>query len=144
MPELPEIEAYLSALRRETGGEVLEGVRLQSLFLVHSVEPPLETAVGRRVTGFSRIGKRIVMALEGELFLVLHLMVTGRLRWRKCGAGLPGKAGLAAFDFPRGSLILTEAGSRRAPAPTGPPRRDLGEPASKYRNPMPVPVPWPT
>jgi len=113
MPELPEVEAYLAALRAKTEGGVLEGVRLQSLFLVRTVEPPLNAAVGRRVTGFERMGKRIVMALEGELFLVLHLMVTGRLRWRKRGAGLPGKAGLSAFDFPQGSLILTEAGTRK-------------------------------
>ncbi len=113
VPELPEVEAYLAALRDHAQGEPLQDIRLASLFLVRSVEPPLEEAVGRRVEGFERLGKRIVFAMEGELFLVLHLMVTGRLRWRGRGAGLPGKAGLCAFDFPAGSLVRTEAGSRK-------------------------------
>lgn len=113
MPELPEVEAYLAALRDHVAGQPLEGVRLTSPFLLRSVDPPLADAVGRRVVALSRIGKRIVFELEDELFLVLHLMVAGRLRWRKPGAGLPGKAGLAALDFPAGSLVLTEASSRK-------------------------------
>jgi formamidopyrimidine-DNA glycosylase len=113
VPELPEIEAYLAALRARILNQPLQGVRLGSAFLLRSVEPPLGEVEGRNVVGLERLGKRIVFAFEGELFGVLHLMVTGRLRWRKLGAGLPGKAGLAAFDFPAGSLVLTEAGSRK-------------------------------
>lgn len=113
MPELPEVEAYLAALRERVRGELLRDVRVRSPFLLRSVEPPLESVVGTRVEGLERLGKRIVFAMEAERFLVLHLMVTGRLRWRKPGAGLPGKAGLAAFDFDAGSLVLTEAGSRK-------------------------------
>lgn len=113
MPELPEVEAYLAALRDHVAGRALESVRLGSPFLVRSVEPPLEDAVGRRVVALSRLGKRIVFELDGELCLVLHLMIAGRLRWRKRGAGLPGKAGLAAFDFAEGTLVLTEASSKK-------------------------------
>ena len=113
VPELPEVEAYLAALRQKVLGEPLEEVRLRSPFLVRSVDPPLASCAGRRVQGVERLGKRVVLALEGDLFLVLHLMIAGRLRWRKRGAGLPGKAGLAAFDFPGGTLVLSEAASRK-------------------------------
>jgi len=113
VPELPEIDAYLCALESRLDGEVLEAVRLASPFLLRSVDPPVESARGRRVTGCERLGKRLVLALEEELFLVLHLMVSGRLRWRERGAELAGKAALAAFDFPGGSLVVTEAGSRK-------------------------------
>ncbi|MDA1266222.1 MAG: formamidopyrimidine-DNA glycosylase [Planctomycetota bacterium] len=113
MPEYPEVEAYLAALRVKTEGQVLRAIRLKSLFLVRTVDPPLASVHGKRVVGLERIGKRIVFAFEDEHFLVLHLMVTGRLRWRKPGAGLPGKAGLAAFDFDEGSLILTEASTQK-------------------------------
>ncbi len=94
-------------------GEPLERVRLKSPFLLRSVTPPLGEAEGRLVTGLRRLGKRIVFALEGDLFLVLHLMIAGRLRWRKRGAGLPGRMGLAAFDFPQGTLLLTEASKKK-------------------------------
>ena len=94
-------------------GERLRGIRLGSPFLLRSVEPPVEALEGRKVRGVRRLGKRIVLELEQELFAVLHLMIAGRLHWRNAGAGLPGKAGLAAFDFDEGSLVLTEAGSKK-------------------------------
>ncbi|MFQ5525285.1 MAG: Fpg/Nei family DNA glycosylase [Thermoanaerobaculia bacterium] len=113
MPELPDIEAYRGALEPLVVGRRLERVRLASPFLLRSVSPPLAEASGRRVTGLTRLGKRLVTALEGDYFLVLHLMIAGRLRWKKSGARIPGRWGLAAFDFETGSLILTEAGSKR-------------------------------
>jgi formamidopyrimidine-DNA glycosylase len=113
MPELPDIEAYLIALRPRIVGERLEAVRLQQPFLLRSVDPPLATAAGRSVAGVERLGKRIVFGLESDLFLVLHLMIAGRLHWRSTGAAGPRRRGLAAFDFSRGTLILTEAGSKR-------------------------------
>ncbi len=113
MPELPDIEVYLSALRPRVVGETLEGVRLKSPFLLRSVEPPIVEASGRRVTEVRRLGKRIVFGLDGGLFLVLHLMIAGRLQWRPRGAKPPGRRGLAAFDFSSGTLVLTEAGSKR-------------------------------
>jgi formamidopyrimidine-DNA glycosylase len=116
VPELPDIELYLAALRPRVLGEPLLGVRLASPFLLRSVSPPLSAASGRRVTGLSRLGKRLVFALEEELFLLLHLMVAGRLRWRPPGAKPPGKVGLAAFDFPAGTLLLTEASPKKRAA----------------------------
>ena len=113
MPELPDITIYLEQLRPRIMGRPLEKIRLVSPFLLRSVEPPLNSAVGRPVVGLRRLGKRIVIELEHELFLVFHLMIAGRFRWRKAGAKIPGKLGLAAFDFPTGSLILTEAGTRK-------------------------------
>lgn len=114
MPELPDIEVYLSALESRLVGQLLEGVRLGSPFLLRSVDPPLEATRGKQVLGFRRLGKRIVFCLEEDLFLVLHLMIAGRLRWKKkADAKLPRKTGLAAFDFANGTLILTEAGSKR-------------------------------
>ena len=119
MPELPDIVVYLDALRPRILGRTLEAVRLASPFLVRSVEPPITAAAGRRVVDLRRIGKRIVIGLSSppssELFLVLHLMIAGRLRWRARGAAIPGRVGLAAFDFPEGTLVLTEAsGKKRA------------------------------
>ncbi len=113
MPELPDVTVYVEALAKRVVGEPLERVRLASPFLLRSVEPPLAAAEGRRVVAVRRLGKRIVLALEGELFLVLHLMIAGRLRWRARGAKPPGRQGLAAFDFPAGTLLLTEAGSKK-------------------------------
>ncbi len=113
MPELPDVEVYVDALRRHVGGEVLERVRVASPFLVRSVEPPLSAAHGRRVTGFRRLGKRIVWELEGDLFLVLHPMIAGRLRWKPPGAALPRKVGLAGFDFAKGTVLLTEASKKK-------------------------------
>ncbi len=116
MPELPDVTVYVEALRDRVLGRPLERVRLGSPFLLRTVEPPLSAFVGRRVTSVSRMGKRIVLELEGDLHLCLHLMIAGRLHWKPVGARLPGKAGLAAFDFPEGTLTLTEAGSKRRAA----------------------------
>ena len=113
MPELPDIVVYLESLKPRIDGQMLDRVRLANPFLLRSFDPPLESAHGRRVLELRRLGKRIVIALEPDLFLVLHLMIAGRLHWKKEGAKPPGKIGLAAFDFPTGTLLLTEAGSKR-------------------------------
>lgn len=113
MPELPDIETYLHCLEPRILGQTLEQVRIKSPFLLRSVEPPLRQAEKREVRGLRRLGKRIVIGLEGELFLVIHLMIAGRLQWRQARAKLPGKLGLAALDFSSGSLLLTEAGSMK-------------------------------
>ena len=113
MPELPDITVYREALERRVGGRVLEGVSVASPFLLRTVEPPIAEAVGRTVLGIERIGKRLVFALEGELFLVLHLMIAGRLKWFPPGAKGPGRITLARFDFSEGRLVLTEAGTKR-------------------------------
>ncbi|HUE84479.1 MAG TPA: DNA-formamidopyrimidine glycosylase family protein [Vicinamibacterales bacterium] len=113
MPELPDIELYLHALEPRIVGQRLAAVRLASPFLLRSIDPPVDALVGRRVVALRRLGKRIVWRLEGDLFAVLHLMIAGRLRWMPAGAAIPGKAGLAAFDFDNGTLLLTEAGSKR-------------------------------
>ncbi|HYN21163.1 MAG TPA: DNA-formamidopyrimidine glycosylase family protein [Thermoanaerobaculia bacterium] len=117
MPELPDVEVYLSALRSRIRGQPLEAARLGSPFLVRTVEPPLSSFLGRRVESLHRLGKRIVFGFEGDLFAVLHLMIAGRLHWKPRGAKFPGKVGLAAFDFPAGTLTLTEAGSKKRAAP---------------------------
>jgi len=116
MPELPDIEAYLAALRPRLLGARLERVRLANPFILRSVDPPVATASGRVVTGLRRLGKRLVIALEAELFLVVHLMIAGRLHWKTAGAKMPGKIGLAAFDFSTGTLVLIEAGTKRRAA----------------------------
>jgi formamidopyrimidine-DNA glycosylase len=116
VPELPDVELYLWALRPRIVGQAIERVRLASPFLLRSVAPPLSAVTGRCVTGVSRLGKRLVFALEGNLFLLLHPMIAGRLRWRKPGAGIPGKVGLAAFDFAAGTLLLTEASPKKRAA----------------------------
>lgn len=113
MPELPDITVYVERLADRVRGRVLQRVRLASPFLLRTVEPPLDQAEGRVVTGVRRLGKRIVVALERELFLILHLMIAGRLHWKTAGATLPRKLGLAAFDFDNGTLTLTEAGSKK-------------------------------
>lgn len=113
MPELPDIVVYQEALARRAVGGLLERVRLLAPFLLRTVDPPLEAAEGRVVEGVERVGKRIVLVLEGGPFLVLHLMIAGRLHWKERGAAPPRKAGLAAFDFAAGTLTLTEAGSKR-------------------------------
>jgi formamidopyrimidine-DNA glycosylase len=113
MPELPDIICYLDALERYVVGQRLEAVRLTSTFVLRSVEPPLEAIVGRVVEGVSRIGKRVVLDFGDELFLVIHLMIAGRLRWRPHGGKVPARLGLATFEFPNGKLILTEAGTKR-------------------------------
>ena len=113
MPELPDILGYLAALEPRVVGKRLEAVRLGSPFLLRSVAPPLSAAEGRTVVGLRRIGKRIVFVLEGGLFLVLHLMVAGRLHWRKRPARVGGRGALASFDFPDGSLVLSEASTKK-------------------------------
>lgn len=116
MPELPDLEVYREAIAARVLGQPLERVRLGNPFLLRSAEPPLADAEGRRVVAVRRLGKRLVLALEGDLFLSLHLMIAGRLHWKDPGAKLPGRSGLAAFDFPVGTLVLTEAGSKRRAA----------------------------
>ena len=113
MPELPDIAAYISALEPRIAGQPLERVRLASPFLLRTVQPPLAEAEGRTVRELRRIGKRIAIGVDGGVWLVLHLMIAGRLHWRPAGAKLSGRNNLAAFDFPGGSLVLTEAGSKR-------------------------------
>ena len=113
MPELPDIVSYLTALEPRVVGKRLEAVRLASPFLLRSVAPPLREAERREVIGLRRIGKRIVFVLEGGLFLVLHLMVSGRLHWRKRGAKVGGRGALASFDFPDGALVLSEASTKK-------------------------------
>jgi formamidopyrimidine-DNA glycosylase len=113
MPELPDIAAYISALERRIVGQPMERVRLASAFLLRTVQPPVSSAEGRNVRELRRIGKRIAIGVEGDLWLVLHLMIAGRLHWRAPGAKLPGRQNLAAFDFRDGSLVLTEAGTKR-------------------------------
>jgi formamidopyrimidine-DNA glycosylase len=113
MPELPDVVVYLDALAPRIVGTTLERARLASPFLVRSVDPPLTHAFGTKVLGLRRLGKRLVIELSTDLFLVIHLMIAGRLRWKEKGAKVPGKLGLAAFDFTRGTLILTEASTRK-------------------------------
>ena len=113
MPELPDIIVYIEALDRRIVGERLEAVRVKNPFLLRTFEPTLESATGKVVRELRRVGKRIAIGLEGELWLVLHLMIAGRLHWKPRGANLSGKYSLAAFDFPQGTLLLTEAGTKR-------------------------------
>jgi formamidopyrimidine-DNA glycosylase len=112
MPELPDIVAYLSALEPRILSQQLEQVRLANPFLLRTVQPPVKDVEGRLVRELRRIGKRIAIGVEGDLWLVLHLMIAGRLHWRTRGAKLAGRRSLAAFDFPNGSLVLTEAGTK--------------------------------
>jgi formamidopyrimidine-DNA glycosylase len=113
MPELPDITVYVEALERRLQGEVVEEVRLASPFLLRSVEPPLDDAIGKKVLSVRRLGKRIVLGLEDDLWLVFHLMIAGRFHWKKRGAKLAGRHALAAFDFAEGSLTLTEFGPKK-------------------------------
>jgi len=113
VPELPDISAYLTALESRILNQPLQRIRLASAFLLRTVQPPPSQAEGRLVRELQRIGKRIAIGVEGDLWLVLHLMIAGRLHWRSSGAKLIGRQSLAAFDFPDGSLVLTEAGTKR-------------------------------
>ena len=113
MPELPDISAYITALASRTIGQPLGRIRVASPFLLRTVQPPLASAEGKTVEKLRRIGKRIAIGLEGDLWLVLHLMIAGRLHWKARDAKLAGRQSLAAFDFPNGSLVLTEAGSKK-------------------------------
>ncbi len=116
MPELPDVVAYLTALEPRVLGRRLTRFRLASPFVLRSVDPPVAEVEGRTVVGLHRLGKRIILALEGDAYVVIHLMIAGRLHWRPAGARPPGRVGLAAFDFPEGTLVLTEAGTRRRAA----------------------------
>ena len=116
MPELPDITVYVEALESRVRGATLERVRLASPFVLRSFDPPISGAHGRAVTGLRRLGKRIVFELEGDLYLSIHLMIAGRLHWKPGGAKVPGKVGLAAFDFSTGTLTLTEAGTKKRAA----------------------------
>jgi formamidopyrimidine-DNA glycosylase len=113
LPEYPDITLYIEHLRSRVSNEPLEDVRLASPFFLRSVDPPIREAKGKRVVGLRRLGKRIVFALEDDLFLVIHLMIAGRLRWRPRGTKPAGRIGLAAFDFPTGTLLVTEASSKK-------------------------------
>jgi formamidopyrimidine-DNA glycosylase len=113
MPELPDITVYLERLRPRIEGQILQKAELASPFLLRTVDPPMREFEGRPVRGLRRIGKRIVWCFDRERFLVLHLMIAGRLHWKPPQAKLPGKVGLAAFRFPAGTLTLTEAGSKK-------------------------------
>ncbi len=113
MPELPEVEAYLHALRPRIVGEELCGVRVRSFSVLKTYDPPVEAVAGAVVEGVSRLGKRIVLTLAGGLHIVIHLMVAGRFKWLGAGAPIPVRSGLAAFDFASGTLLITEAGSKR-------------------------------
>ncbi len=113
MPELPDITAYISALQPRIIGQPLEHLRIASAFLLRTARPPVTSVEGRVVRELRRIGKRIAIGVDGDLWLVLHLMIAGRLHWRPTGAKLSGRQNLAAFDFPHGSLVLTEAGTKR-------------------------------
>jgi formamidopyrimidine-DNA glycosylase len=113
VPELPDVAVYISALEDRILGRTLEHVRIANVFLLRTAEPPISSVEGRTVRELRRIGKRIVIGLDGDLWLVLHLMIAGRLHWKAAGATLAGRNALAAFDFPNGSLVLTEAGTKR-------------------------------
>jgi formamidopyrimidine-DNA glycosylase len=113
MPEYPDLTVYLRALAPRVVGQPLEAIRVRGPALLRTAEPPLGAAAGKHVLGLRRLGKRLVLVLEDDLFLVLHLMVAGRLHWRAHGAPVPGRIGLAAFDFPTGSLVLTEASPKK-------------------------------
>jgi formamidopyrimidine-DNA glycosylase len=113
MPELPDVEVYVEALRERVQGRTLESVRLKSPFLLRSADPPMSEATGRPVSAVSRLGKRIVFSLSDDLHLVLHLMIAGRLHWKEKGAVLTSKIALAGFDFSSGTLVLTEASSKK-------------------------------
>jgi len=116
MPELPDVTVYLEALAARVHGARLERIRLANPFVLRSVDPGPAEVAGRVVTGFRRLGKRIVIALDREIFVLIHLMIAGRLHWKEAGAKLPGKIGLAALDFSTGTVTLTEAGSKRRAA----------------------------
>ena len=113
MPELPDVTVYVEHIAARTVGQELRGVRLKTPFLVRTFAPPLSSTFGKKVVSVRRLAKRIVIGIEGDVFLVIHLMIAGRFRWKPAGAPIPGKVGLASFDFPTGALLLTEASSRK-------------------------------
>ncbi|MCO4774233.1 MAG: formamidopyrimidine-DNA glycosylase [Deltaproteobacteria bacterium] len=113
MPELPDVDVYVERLQAKAGGQILTSLRIGSPFLLRTVDPPASEMAGRKLLTVERLGKRIVMGLEDDLFMVLHLMVSGRIRWKDPGAKIPGRVGLAAFDFEDGTLILTEVSKKK-------------------------------
>src|SRR5207302_1645187 len=113
VPELPDVTVYVESIASRIAGQPLQGVRVASPFVVRTFDPPLSVASGRRVLEVRRLGKRIVFMLEGGLFLVIHLMIAGRFKWLERGAKIPGKVGLAALDFPSGTLVLTEVATKK-------------------------------
>ena len=113
MPELPDVSVYVEALQKRLLGQPLQKLRLANPFVLRTFDPPPSALEGSRVQSVRRLGKRIVLEFDGELFLIIHLMIAGRFRWLAPGAKVPGKLGLAALDFPNGTLVLTEAGSKR-------------------------------
>jgi formamidopyrimidine-DNA glycosylase len=113
VPELPDVELYLHALRPRVVGQRVEAVRIGNPFIVRTYDPPIDAVVGQTVQTLQRLGKRIVFGMEDGLFVIVHLMIAGRFRWRERGAAIPGKVGLIAFDFAAGTLLLTEQGSKR-------------------------------
>ena len=113
MPELPDITIYIEALEKRILGQTLESVRIASPFLLRTVSPPVSSAEGQRVRALRRVGKRIAIGVENDVWLVLHLMIAGRLHWKKRGAKVSPPRGLAAFDFANGTLVWTEAGSQK-------------------------------
>src|SRR5262245_57941940 len=113
MPELPDVTVYVESLERLVKGATLEHIRLASPFVLRSVDPPPSELEGKRVVGIERLGKRIVIELEAELFAVINLMIAGRFQWHPRGKAVPGKIGLAAFDFTTGTLVLTEASTKK-------------------------------
>jgi formamidopyrimidine-DNA glycosylase len=113
VPELPDVELYLHALTPRVIRQRIEGVRIGNPFIVRSFDPPVTEIVGHTVNSLRRLGKRIVFGLDDDLFVIVHLMIAGRFRWRERGATIPGKVGLLAFDFTNGTLLLTEQGSKR-------------------------------
>src|SRR3954463_11454514 len=113
MPELPDVTVYVEAIAKRIVDQPLLKLRLGNPFVLRTVDPPPSELAGKRVVSIRRLGKRIVIGLESDLFIVIHLMIAGRFKWLPSGAKMPGKLGLAAFDFPKGTLLLTEAGSKR-------------------------------
>ena len=113
MPELPDVTVYVERLAALAGGQVLEGLRIASPFVLRTVAPSPRDVIGTKLLGVERMGKRIILAMEHDRFIVIHLMIAGRLRWKKRGDKVPGKVGLAAFDFPNGTLIFTEASPKK-------------------------------
>ena len=113
LPEIPDLEVYITALRPRILGQELIGVRLGNPFLLRTIDPPLDEVVGHQIIAIERMGKRLVLVLDGDLFLVVHLMIAGRLHWKASGDPIPRGSGLAAFDFPTGTIVLTEAGKKR-------------------------------
>ncbi len=116
MPELPDLTVYLDFLNSNVVGQTLQRVRVASPFVLRTADPPIKAVEGKRVLGTRRLGKRLVMELEDDLFLTIHLMIAGRFRWREAGAAITAKIGLAAFDFPNGTLLLTEASPKKRAA----------------------------